>query len=64
MFFAFLTVKLPDGTKRDAILEYLEGTLPSRNTKEQNAQLVGNLLKEMNKENCITLGGKLWRAIK
>ncbi len=53
-----------DGTKRDAILEYLEGTLPSRNTKEQNAQLVGNLLKEMNKENCITLGGKLWRAIK
>lgn len=53
-----------DGTKRDAILEYLEGTLPSRNTKEQNAQLVGNLLKEMNKENSITLDGKLWRAIK
>lgn len=53
-----------DGAKRDAILEYLEGTLPSRNTKEQNAQLVGNLLKEMNKENSITLDGKLWRAIK
>ena len=53
-----------DGAKRDAILEYLEGTLPGRNTKEQNAQLVGNLLKEMNKENSITLDGKLWRAIK
>eukprot|EP01057_Protomagalhaensia_wolfi_P003607 Protomagalhaensia_wolfi_Nauph_80__3606@NODE_3644_length_746_cov_8_039604_g2869_i0_p1_GENE_NODE_3644_length_746_cov_8_039604_g2869_i0NODE_3644_length_746_cov_8_039604_g2869_i0_p1_ORF_typecomplete_len140_score19_85_NODE_3644_length_746_cov_8_039604_g2869_i0296715 len=53
-----------DGAKRDAILEYLKGTLPSRNTKEQNAQLVGNLLKEMNKENRITLDGKLWRAIK
>lgn len=53
-----------DGAKRDAILEYLEGTLSARNTKEQNAQLVGNLLKEMNKENSITLDGKLWRAIK
>lgn len=51
-----------DGAKRDAILEYLQGTLPSRNTKEQNAQLVGNLLKEMNKENKIKLDGKLWLA--
>lgn len=51
-----------DGAKRDAILEYLHGILPSRNTKEQNAQLVGNLLKEMNKENKIKLDGKLWLA--
>lgn len=52
-----------DGAKRDAILEYLQGTLPSRNSKEQNAQLVGNLLKEMNRENRIKLDGKLWIAI-
>ncbi len=52
-----------EGAKRDAILEYLQGTLPSRNTKEQNAQLVGNLRKEMNKENRIKLDGKLWIAI-
>ena len=37
-----------DGAKRDAIMEYLEGTLPSRNTKEQNTQLVSNILKDMN----------------
>lgn len=51
-----------DGAKRDAILEYLKGTLPSRNTENQNAQLVGNLLKEMNKDNIISLDGKLWKA--
>lgn len=53
-----------DGAKRDAILEYLQGTLPGRNTDEQNAQLVGNILKEMNKDNIISLDGKLWKEIK
>lgn len=53
-----------DGAKRDAILEYLQGTLPSRNTDDQNAQLVGNILKEMNRENIIALDGKLWKEIK
>ena len=53
-----------DGTKRDAIMEYLEGTLPSRNTKEQNTQLVSNILKDMNSSNLISSDGKLWRAPK
>jgi len=53
-----------DGAKRDAILEYLQGTLPSRNTDDQNAQLVGNILKEMNRENIIALDGNLCEDIK
>ncbi|MDE6755069.1 MAG: hypothetical protein K2J82_10730 [Muribaculaceae bacterium] len=53
-----------DGAKRDAIMEYLEGTLPSRNTKEQNTQLVSNILKDMNSSNLISSDGKLWRAPK
>lgn len=53
-----------DGAKRDAILEYLQGTLPSRNTDDQNAQLVGNILKEMNRENIIALDGNLCEEIK
>ena len=53
-----------DGAKRDAIMEYLEGTLPSRNTKEQNTQLVSNILKDMNSRNLISSEGKLWRAPK
>ena len=47
-----------DGAKRDAIMEYLEGTLPSRNTKEQNTQLVSNILKDMNSSNLISSDGK------
>lgn len=53
-----------DGAKRDAIMEYLEGTLPSRNTKEQNTQLVSNILKDMSSGNLISSDGKLWRAPK
>ena len=49
-----------DGAKRDAIMEYLEGTLPSRNTKEQNTELVSNILREMKDENIIVLKGRLW----
>ena len=36
-----------DGAKRSDILEYLQGTLPIRNTNEQNSQMVGNILKEL-----------------
>ncbi len=49
-----------DGAKRDAILEYLEGTLPSRNTKEQNLDLIRNLLREMSQENSIASKNQLW----
>lgn len=49
-----------DGAKRDAILEYLQGTLPSRNTREQNAILVKNIMSEMKRENNIFNDGKFW----
>lgn len=49
-----------DGAKRDAILEYLQGTLPSRNTKEQNSDLIRNILREMGQENIIVSKNKLW----
>ncbi len=49
-----------DGAKRDAILEYLQGTLPSRNTREQNAILVKNIISEMKRENNIFNDGKFW----
>ena len=48
-----------DGAKRDAIMEYLEGTLPSRNTKEQSTELVSNILREMKDENIIVLKSRL-----
>ena len=53
-----------DGAKRDAILEYLHGTLPARNTKEQNLLLIGNILKEMGNVGIIVLEGKIWRVPK
>ncbi|MDE5899760.1 MAG: putative DNA binding domain-containing protein [Muribaculaceae bacterium] len=49
-----------DGAKRDAILEYLQGTLPSRNTKGQNLDLVRNILREMSHENTIISKDQLW----
>lgn len=49
-----------DGAKRDAILEYLQGALPSRNTKEQNSDLIRNILREMGQENIIVSKNKLW----
>ena len=42
-----------DGAKRDAILEYLQDTLPGRNTREQNSDLIRNILREMGQENII-----------
>lgn len=49
-----------DGAKRDAILEYLQDTLPSRNTKEQNLRMLGNILSEMANEGMITTKNRLW----
>ena len=49
-----------DGAKRDAILEYLQNTLPSRNTKEQNLRMLGNILSEMANEGMITTKNRLW----
>ena len=49
-----------DGAKRDAILEYLHGTLPARNSKEQNSELVRNILREMSAENQIESKGQYW----
>lgn len=49
-----------DGAKRDAILEYLQGTLPGRNTREQNSDLIRNILREMGKENIIVSKNRLW----
>lgn len=49
-----------DGAKRDAILEYLQDTLPGRNTKEQNSDLVRNILREMKQENAIITKNQLW----
>lgn len=50
----------PDGAKRDAILEYLQGTLPGRNTREQNSDLIRNILREMGQENIIVSKNRLW----
>lgn len=33
-----------DGAKRNATLEYLKGTLPGRNTRDQNSDLIRNIL--------------------
>ena len=52
-----------DGAKRDAIMEYLEGTLPSRNTDEQNLVLLKNIMTEMRNDNIIRLDGKTWFSI-
>ena len=51
-----------DGAKRDAILEYLQGTLPSRNTYEQNETLIYHLLSELSKAGLIEANGKIWLA--
>ena len=51
-----------DGAKRDAILEYLQGTLPSRNNYEQNETLIYHLLSELRKAGLIEANGKIWLA--
>ncbi len=54
-----------DGAKAfDAILEYLQGTLPSRNTYEQNETLIYHLLSELRKAGLIEANGRFgWQKI-
>ena len=49
-----------DGAKRKDILEYLQDTLPIRNTKEQNLRMLGNILSEMATAGDIINKNRLW----
>ena len=49
-----------DGAKRSDIMEYLGGTLPGRNTPDQNLKLLGNIMGEMNQEGLIETKNRLW----
>ena len=49
-----------DGTRREFVIEYLQETLPARNTKEQNQRLVGNILAEMSNEGSVTQKDRTW----
>lgn len=60
MILQFIQNAGSDGAKRDAILEYLQGTLPGRNTREQNSDLIRNILREMGQENIIVSKNRLW----
>ena len=60
MILQFIQNAGADGAKRDAILEYLQGTLPGRNTRGQNSDLIRNILREMGQENLIVSKNKLW----
>lgn len=53
-----------DGAKRSDIMEYLAGTLPSRNSPEQNGQMVGNILKELASEGKIQSVKQRWYDMK
>lgn len=53
-----------DEAKRSDIMEYLAGTLPSRNTPEQNGQMVGNILKELASEGKIQSVKQRWYDMK
>lgn len=53
-----------DGAKRSDIMEYLAGTLPSRNTPEQNSQMVGNILKELAAEGNVQSVKQRWYEMK
>ena len=52
-----------EGTRRELIIEYLKDTIPTRNTKEQNQRLVGNILVEMRNEGSITQKDRIWFAM-
>lgn len=49
-----------DGAKRSDIMEYLGGTLPSRNTPEQNSMFVSNILREMTTDQTVFQRDKRW----
>lgn len=49
-----------EGAKRSEIMEYLGGTLPSRNTPEQNSMFVSNILREMTTAQTVFQRDKRW----
>lgn len=49
-----------DGAKRSDIMDYLGGTLPSRNTQEQNSMFVSNILREMTTNQTVFQRDKRW----
>lgn len=49
-----------DGAKRSDIMEYLAGTLPSRNTPDQNSMFVSNILREMTTDQTVFQRDKRW----
>lgn len=49
-----------EGAKRSDIMEYLGGTLPSRNTPEQNSMFVSNILREMTTDQTVFQRDKRW----
>lgn len=49
-----------DGAKRSDIMDYLGGTLPSRNTQEQNSMFVSNILREMTTKQTVFQRDKRW----
>ena len=49
-----------EGTKLDAILEYIKDVLPSTKSLEQKRRLLRHILEEMKNENMIQINGRTW----
>ena len=49
-----------EGTKLDAILEYIKDVLPSTKSLEQKRRLLRHILEEMKNENMIQVNGRTW----
>ena len=49
-----------EGTKLDAILEYIKDVLPSTKSFEQKRRLLRYILEEMKNENMIQVNGRTW----
>ena len=49
-----------EGTKLDAILEYIKDVLPSTKSFEQKRRLLRHILEEMKNENMIQVNGSTW----
>ena len=60
MILQFLQNAGDKGAKRDGIYEYLKDVLPQNKTEEQQIRMLGDLLKNMSKENVIKAEGKTW----
>ena len=49
-----------EGTKLDAILEYIKDVLPSTKSMEQKRRLLRHILEEMKNEDMIQVNGRTW----